>query len=201
MSIREEIAVLAGDSVSLGKILRCACFLVELNNGKLMDALDIQNAFRLLFSDQKLNRLVNLATQAITRLQITANHINNDNKKFKIKNMVAPYGITRVSESAVIYLDTVYEDIDNYVQEDLSFSIDYNASDIIEKLTIITRLNNAIFIRDKHYEILNRILSPDVPININWNIDRSKDSILQEIRKYRSDLRITDAIHRKLISN
>jgi len=194
MSIREEIAVLTGESVSLGKILRCACFLVELNNGKLMDAVDIQNAFRILFSDQKLNRLVNLATLAITRLQISPNHINNDNKKFKIKNMVAPYGITRVSESAVIYLDTVYEDIDNYVQEELSFSIDYNASDIIEKLTII-------FIRDKHYEILHRILSPDVPININWNIDRSKDSILQEIRKYRSELRITDMIYRKLITH
>lgn len=198
MSIKQDIALLSGNSSSIGKIIRCSGILKKIIGHKQIDAKDIQYAVCILFSEQKQTKAINDATTNI--MNISQTKPGNFLKiKSKIKNLALSYGITRITDVAIIYLDAIYENILDYENEDFEYTYNYDITYIIPRCSFIAQYLGHSLIRDSHFDILCNILTPNAPIILNWNIPKSRNVVENELEKYNGFQSVTNNFYQKII--
>lgn len=199
MSLNENILSKEGEYVSLGKLLRAACILLEYDKKKILGMKDIVASMMILFTGEKLLHAINYGTKSIIK-NVQEPDVNQ-NCKDKIKSIIVKYGIRSIHDNIVYGLIGIYDNIESYDEEEFEFSNEYSVEVIVKGCTLITNFLNNKLIKDKHFHIVHRILSPNIPIKISWTIPKFKENIFEESKKYTSYINITNGFVRTLIQH
>jgi len=202
MSLRSNLATVEGNFGSLIEVIRGAAILLEFDGGKKnMDARDVQSSIIIHFSGEKLRNAINFGARKVTDFFKREKPVILPELKTKIKSIALDFGVSKITDSMVMYLDGIYENIHEYVVEPIVFNSSYDATYLIEKSCQILMYKRAKKLRDVHFDCLRRILSPNGSFVVNWNIERNWENVSAEIAKYRSDLKLTDGFYNRLISS
>jgi len=202
MSLRLEIQTIEGEYASLGKVIYTALILMEYRGNKVMDGRNIQDSICMFFSNAKLDFCIKSATRNV--LQFCKDNIlpeNFGNIKNKIKELMRHTGIKKITPTAILYLNSIYDNIDHYEQEAFAFETTYTLDYFIKNCIILMNVGTNLKITDKHYELMQRILSPNNPITIVWDVERTKDNVVKVMDKYKPYYKLTDSFYNRIIYN
>lgn len=203
MSIVAEIVELEGNADLLSKVLYFASRIGGMYKKKELSVLDVQKAICMLFTDEKRFRAVTNGTNTILEYHYIPKgdprYIQCDICLNVIKRIVEKYDIKKVDRSAVYYLIAVYQNIDSYVEEEFTLPTTYDITVILYYLDVIASYKDTYSILHRHLDFLMEILSPNAPININWNIDRTKEELETELYKVSSCRKLSAKVIQRLL--
>lgn len=200
MSIRESVLSYNGSQASLEEILRCIAIFVKKSKKMLITTSHVHYSTIMLFTDDKYREAHHLGetnlSNCIGKQEYPPNFKENKNK---IRSILGRYGNFRIDDGVIYYLDGIYENIPDYVEQDLHFITKYNATDIIIKCGRTAGYSGKDIIRAKHFEIAHEILSPFEKLEIVWDIEKNKDVIENFLRRRSSvRYRISDDLFQRL---
>jgi len=202
MELQDEISSVEGEFVSLHQIIRAGCILLQFFNKKILSSIHIQNAIDILFSGNKKRYAITNGTRITIKSTCASNNSIELNKlkntyKFNhiskiIKNIINIYSIKKINTYAIWYLIGIYKNIENYQIEDLKFNHKYDIKFILNSIITIANNNKKIIIEKEYLICSKEILSPDKKLELEWTIDKNKESILTEIKSVNSRVKISN---------
>lgn len=197
MSIKQSILSVPGEYVSLGKLIRGATIIMEYSGTTMLASRDIQLAIRVLFSGEKIKASVIEGTRLITMIASDMIKPNYKKEKDAIRKILTKYGYSKIYDSTIYYLAAIYDNITEYEQEEFEYDSVYLGSDFLEKCVLLVKYDETR-LKEKHFECAHKILSPNMPITLNWQTELNKDNVRNIISNYRSNIILTDSFYERL---
>lgn len=187
MELHDELVNLNGYFTTLNKIIETASILLQYSNKKTLSAISIQNAIRIHFSDLKRRKAIVNGTKNVTKYiasDYTNKPINFDIILNIIKELCKEYNINKVDNNAVIYISSIYKDIEKYSLKELinnniseNINENINITKFIDICDIIKECNQNMVLSIKHFNVAKQIISPNKELNLNWDIEKNNNAI------------------------
>ena len=180
------------------KCVRTAIILLKNVNKKILSSKEIQFAIFILFSGEKCKKAISQGINNINNYysNYTPDTSIND-KRNKIRSIIIEFGIRKMHDQIIYFLDGIYDNIIINEPEEIIFNSLCNVDDIIKKCNHIAAHENVFRLKDTHYDILQEILSPNIPFSLNWNIERNKECLKKFL--YQSNYSFSESFLQKLI--
>jgi len=200
MSIKNSVLTFPGDHAPLVKVLRCISLFLKRRKKMLITICHVHYACRMLFTDGKYREVRHLGESNLSECISNQKYPPNfDENKNKIRSILSRYGNFRIDDGVIYYLDGIYENIPDYIEEEINFNNKYNATDIITKCKLTSGYSGVAITRAIHFDWVHEILSPYEKIEILWDIEKKKEDIEKYIRKKISvRYRISDDLFQRL---
>lgn len=198
-TLKSYLSNIEGGHVSVGKIIRCSSIL----GSKILDPRSIQIAIRILFSGNIKNQSISSAVLNLSRYTNGFTQKSNDFQKIKnkLKCIISQFGFRKMDDNVIFYLEGIYDNISDYVLEEMEFhETTITIQEFIEKCILVSFFERAKRLKEKHFHCLHQILSPNIPITLIWNMEKTKENINTIIQQFTSDIQITDSFFLLLIN-
>jgi len=179
MSLRSGILEKTGDSAGFHEMMRCCALFFRKYNRTLMDRYEIFFGIEIIFSGDRRDIARFMMNERYS--EIISNPLppaNFEQNKRKIKSVLARYGKFKLNDNFIYCLDGIYEDIPSYEITELSFKNQYTMSEILFKCIRTAGHCGVKIVRPAHFEFVHEVLSPNHPLEIIWNIGKTKEDVL-----------------------
>lgn len=194
MSLRQNILEVDGECASLSKVVRACAILMNYANKKIMNENELKTAIFICFSGKKQKRaLKNIRKTHMVEKDYTL----FEEKQLKIRSLIFQNGIKKMNDNLIIYLDSVYENIHTYVEEEIEYTTTYNVNFFVKKcIDIFFYEKKYKYMKAQHFDVVHNILCPIVPILFIWDVEKTKEN-LQNILSRNWCATITDSFFEK----
>ena len=176
MELYPDIACQTGNAVSMGRIIRSACILNKSCKKKKLTSSNIQYAIYIHFSGEK--RKVSITTATKKLFTFIADQESNQPSNYqeinkKIKEACQKHGVNKISQYAIIYLNAIFKDIDNWdVDELFVYEEETSIENFLNTCFYVMENDKKKTLSQEHFQTAKEISMPQ-ETKITWTFDKN----------------------------